>query len=43
MKPENFEKISRAGVSIVIFAVFILGLSAAAANSFHTGLQQFLS
>lgn len=43
MKPEKVEKISRVGASLVIFAVFLFGLAAATANSFHTDLQQFLS
>lgn len=43
MKPERFEKISRVGASLVIFAAFIFGLTAVIANSFHTSLQQFLS
>jgi hypothetical protein len=43
MKPERFEKISRAGASLVIFAAFVFGLTLVAANSFHTSLQHFLS
>ncbi len=41
MKPERCEKISRTGVSLVIFAAFVFGLTAVTANSFHTSLRQF--